>query len=56
MNQIGTYTVTLTGQITDFPSLSMQTTFSINVIDPCSATNFIMPTTPLSTMETSVLV
>ena len=40
-NQIGTYTVTLTGSITDFPSQFDQTTFTITVTDPCLTTTLI---------------
>ena len=49
-NQIGTYTVTLTGSITDFPSQSAQTTFTITVTDPCLTTTLIQPSTPLDAM------
>jgi hypothetical protein len=49
-NQIGTYTVTLTGSITDFPSQSAQTTFIITVTDPCLTTTLIQPSTPLDAM------
>ena len=55
-NQIGTYTVTLKGTITDFPNKFAESTFIINVMDPCITTTLIQPLTALVYMETSVLI
>lgn len=55
-SQIGTYTVTLTGSVTEFPTISASTTFSIVVTDPCPTTSLIQPSIPLEDMSTSVLV
>ena len=55
-NQIGTYTVTLTGTVTEVPTKFASTSFTITVTDPCSTTTLIQPTTALTDMSTSVLV
>jgi hypothetical protein len=40
-NQVGTYTVTLTGAVTEFPTVLATTTFTITVVDPCLTTTLI---------------
>jgi hypothetical protein len=47
--------VTLTGAVTEFPTVLATTTFTITVVDPCLTTTLIQPTTALSDMTTSVL-
>jgi hypothetical protein len=47
--------VTLTGAVTEFPTVLATTTFTITVVDPCLTTTLIQPTPALSDMTTSVL-
>ena len=47
--------MTLTGAVTEFPTILATTTFTITVLDPCLTTTLIQPTLPLSDMTTSVL-
>jgi hypothetical protein len=42
-NQNGAYTVTLKGEITDYPTQYATVTFTITVIDPCLTTTLIQP-------------
>ena len=53
-NQIGTYTVTLKGEITSAPTNFATTTFTVTVLDPCLSTT-IYPIPTISDMTTSVL-
>ena len=55
-NQIGTYTVTLTGTVTEVPTIFATTTFTITVNNPCPTTTLIQPTPALVDMTTSVSV
>ncbi len=48
--------MTLTGALTEFPSMYWETTFKITVADPCPSTKLIQPTPALKDMKTSVLV
>jgi hypothetical protein len=48
--------VTLTGAVTEFPTVLTTTTFTITVVDPCLTTTLIQPTPALSDMTTSVFV
>jgi len=55
-NQIGTYTVILTGAVTEVPTKFATTSFNIIVADPCLTTTLIQPTPALADMSTSILV
>jgi hypothetical protein len=48
--------VTLTGAVTEFPTVLATTTFTITVLDPCLTTTLIQPTLALLDMTTSVFV
>ena len=46
-SQFGTYTVTLTGALTEVPTVQASTTFTIYLPDPCITTTLIQPTLAL---------
>ncbi len=48
--------MTLTGAVTEVPTIFATTTFKITIIDPCLTTTLIQPTSVLAAMETSVLI
>ena len=45
-NQIGTFTVTIRGEVTEAPTKFATTTFTITVVDPCLTTALDQPTPP----------
>ena len=55
-NQIGVYTVTLRGEVTEAPTQFATRTFTITVVDPCLTTVLQQPTPLPTDMSTSVLV
>ena len=48
--------MTLTGTVTEVPTIFATTTFAITVNDPCPTTALLQPTAALADMTTSVLV
>ena len=56
MNQVGTYTVTITGTVNNYPSQSASSSFTVEITDPCLTTSINVPAAALSSMTTSVLV
>ena len=54
LNQVGTFTATLTGALTSYPTQSATRTFTITVTDPCIKTTLTASPSSLTAMSYSV--